>query len=196
VEIISLRVGFHGWIVCHFLCYDTGSISCFSELVLSFDVFFKLLWSRMRFVVEDITNGGDLPDCLGDFCSGSAFSAPVISVFMSVVLRGAKKLWVNTAFEGSFDSCECCDWFSRLFGCLWGIIGDTPLVSLYLPEVIILGRSFHWGFVHYTIIACLCTQLKDITWPQPRLYTQQQKNCWKWCFLCDPPQQLCHTTTK
>jgi hypothetical protein len=46
----------------------------------------------MRFVLEFITTGGSLPDFLGASCSSSAFSAPVVSVSMSVVLRGAKKL--------------------------------------------------------------------------------------------------------
>jgi hypothetical protein len=81
-------------IVCLF--YDTGSISCISELVLSFDVF-KSLWGRMNFVVEVTTTGGGLPDFLGASCSGSAFSTPVVSVSMSI-LRGAKKLRLNNAF--------------------------------------------------------------------------------------------------
>jgi hypothetical protein len=51
----------------------------------------------MSVVVEVVTIGGGLHV----FCSGSKFSAPVVSVSMSVVLRGAKKLRVNIAFGGS-----------------------------------------------------------------------------------------------
>jgi hypothetical protein len=54
----------------------------------------------MRFVVEVITIVGDLPEFLGASSFGSAFSAPVVSVFMSVVLKGAKKLRVNADFGG------------------------------------------------------------------------------------------------
>jgi hypothetical protein len=39
-------------------------------------------------------------------CSGSAFSAPVVSVSISVVLRGAKKLRVNTVFGGSLTAAD------------------------------------------------------------------------------------------
>jgi hypothetical protein len=39
VEIMFLQVGFHGYIVHHFFCYDMSSVSCVSELVLSFDMF-------------------------------------------------------------------------------------------------------------------------------------------------------------
>jgi hypothetical protein len=52
----------------NFFYYDTGSISCISELVLSVDVVFKSLWSRMRFVVEVITVGGGLPGFLEASC--------------------------------------------------------------------------------------------------------------------------------
>jgi hypothetical protein len=60
----------------------------------------------MRFVVEVITAGHGLPDFFGSSCSGSVLSAPVVSVSMSVILRGVKKLQV------------CWDWFSRILGCL------------------------------------------------------------------------------
>jgi hypothetical protein len=52
----------------------------------------------MSFVVEVITIGGGLPEFLGACFSDSVSSAPVVSVSMSVVLGGAKKLQVNTAF--------------------------------------------------------------------------------------------------
>jgi hypothetical protein len=60
----------------------------------------------MRFVVEVIITGGGLPGLLGVSCSGSAFSVTVVSVSMSVVLRGAKKLQVNTAFGGSLTDTD------------------------------------------------------------------------------------------
>jgi hypothetical protein len=52
-------------------------------------------------MVEVITTGGGLPGFLGASFSCSVFSTPVISVPMSVVLRGAKKLQVKIAFGGS-----------------------------------------------------------------------------------------------
>jgi hypothetical protein len=52
----------------------------------------------MRFEVEVITIRGSLPDFLGASCSDRAFSAPVVSMPMSLILRGAKKLQVGTAF--------------------------------------------------------------------------------------------------
>jgi hypothetical protein len=58
------------------------------------------------FVVEDIITDGGLPHFLGASCSGSVFSASLVSVSMSIVLRGAKKLRVNTAFGGSLKSAD------------------------------------------------------------------------------------------
>jgi hypothetical protein len=45
-------------------------------------------------------------DFLGASCSGTVFSAPVVSVSMSLVLRGAKKLRVDTAFGGSLRAVD------------------------------------------------------------------------------------------
>jgi hypothetical protein len=58
----------------------------------------------MRFVAEVITIGGGLPDFLGACYSGSAYSAPVVSVIL--VLRGANKLRVVTAFAGSLKAAD------------------------------------------------------------------------------------------
>jgi hypothetical protein len=58
----------------------------------------------MRFVVEVIIIDGGLPDFLGASCSGSVYSAPAVSVSMSVVLRDAKKLRLITAFGGSLTA--------------------------------------------------------------------------------------------
>jgi hypothetical protein len=60
----------------------------------------------MRLVVEVITIGGSLPGFLGASCSGSVYSAPVVSMSMSVVLRGMKKLQVNTDFGGSLTAVD------------------------------------------------------------------------------------------
>jgi hypothetical protein len=38
--------------------------------------------------------------------SGSAFSAPVVSVFMSVILKGGEKLRVTTAFGASMTAAD------------------------------------------------------------------------------------------
>jgi hypothetical protein len=46
----------------------------------------------MRFVVEGMTIGGGLPGFLGASYSSTVFSAPVVSISISVVLRGVKKL--------------------------------------------------------------------------------------------------------
>jgi hypothetical protein len=62
---------------------------------------FRSLWRRIKFVVEVITIGGGLPDFLGASCSGSVFSAPVVPVSMSLVLRGSTKFRVIIALIGS-----------------------------------------------------------------------------------------------
>jgi hypothetical protein len=75
------------------------------------------MWFLSHFGVDlrlVITIGGSLPGFLGATCSGRVFSALAMSVSMSVVLRCAKKLRVN--------SCGCREHFSRLLGCLGGII--------------------------------------------------------------------------
>jgi hypothetical protein len=66
---------------------------------------FRSFWSRVRFVVEVIINGGGLPGFLGASCSGNVSSVSVVSVSTSVVLKGAKKLRVNAAFGRQLDSC-------------------------------------------------------------------------------------------
>jgi hypothetical protein len=66
----------------------------------------KSLWSQIRFVVEVIIIGGSLPGFLGASRSDSVFSAPIVSVPISVVLKGAKKLRVNTAFGGSLRAAD------------------------------------------------------------------------------------------
>jgi hypothetical protein len=58
----------------------------------------------MIFVVEVITIGGALPDFLRASYSGSAFFA--VSMSMSAVLRGAKKLRVGTVFIGSLKAAD------------------------------------------------------------------------------------------
>jgi hypothetical protein len=60
----------------------------------------------MSFVVEVFTIGGSLPDFLEASFSGRPFSAPSVSVSMSVVLRGVKKLRANAAFGGSLTPAD------------------------------------------------------------------------------------------
>jgi hypothetical protein len=55
----------------------------------------------MRFVVEVIIIGGGLPGFLGAFCSSSMFSAPIVSMSVSVVVKGAKKVRVDTVLEAA-----------------------------------------------------------------------------------------------
>jgi hypothetical protein len=52
------------------------------------------------------TIGGGLHGFLGASCTGSVCTASVVSVTMSVVLRGAKKLRVNTDFGGSLTAAD------------------------------------------------------------------------------------------
>jgi hypothetical protein len=59
-----------------------------------------------KFEVEVIPVGGDLPGVLEGSCSGSVFSAPVVSVSISVVLRGAKKLRADIAFGGILKTAD------------------------------------------------------------------------------------------
>jgi hypothetical protein len=60
----------------------------------------------MRFVVDVITIGGDLLGFLGASYSGSVFSASVVSMSISVVLRDAKKFQVNITFGGSLTAVD------------------------------------------------------------------------------------------
>jgi hypothetical protein len=94
----------------------------------------------MRFVVEVIIIGGSLPDFLGAFCSGNVFCAPVVSMSMSVVLRGAKKLRDNTAFGGSLTVADVGTGLVDFLALCEVSFRDLPLAFLYFPEVVILGR--------------------------------------------------------
>jgi hypothetical protein len=55
----------------------------------------------MRFVAEVITTDGGRPDFLEASCSSIGFSAPAVSVSVSLVLKGAKKFRVITGFIGT-----------------------------------------------------------------------------------------------
>jgi hypothetical protein len=66
----------------------------------------KLICSRMRFAVKFITTGSGLPEFLGVSCSGSTLCVSVVSVTMSLVLRGVKKLRINNVFGGSLTSVD------------------------------------------------------------------------------------------
>jgi hypothetical protein len=71
IVIIFLGVGYHDWIVHHFVCYDPGSFNVFWNSYSPLTLSFKSFWSRMKFVVEVITIRGGLHDFLGDSCSSS-----------------------------------------------------------------------------------------------------------------------------
>jgi hypothetical protein len=60
----------------------------------------------MRFVVEVITIDGDLRGFLVTSCSVGVFCAPVVSMYMSVVLRSAKMLRVTTDFGDSLTAAD------------------------------------------------------------------------------------------
>jgi hypothetical protein len=59
----------------------------------------------MRFMAEVIIDGS-LCNYLGAFCFSSVISAPVVSLSMSVVQRGANTLQINTDFGGSFTAAD------------------------------------------------------------------------------------------
>jgi hypothetical protein len=93
----------------------------------------------MRFVVEAIYIGGGLPELLGASCSGSALSAPVVSVSMSIVLRSAKKSQVDIALGDNLTTADVGTSLAD-FLAVCEIPLDMPLASLYFMEVVIMGR--------------------------------------------------------
>jgi hypothetical protein len=99
---------------------------------------FNSLWSQMRFVVEAIIIGGGLGDFLGTFFSGSTLSAWVVSVSISVVLRGVKVLLFISDFGGRMRSW---DWFGRFLCCLRGVTRDMPLASLLSEQIYITWQT-------------------------------------------------------
>jgi hypothetical protein len=60
----------------------------------------------MRFVTEVIRISGSLSGFLGATCSSSVFSVSAVSMSMSVVLRGMKKLQFNTDFGGRLTAAD------------------------------------------------------------------------------------------
>jgi hypothetical protein len=116
---------------------------------------FSSLWRRIKFVVEVITIGGGLPDFLGVSCSGSVFSAPVVSVSMSVVLRGAKKLRVDTAFGGSLTAADVgtdlVDFLTVIFH------GSYASCVSLLPGIRHPGPLVPMRFFCCNTVFCLCT---------------------------------------
>jgi hypothetical protein len=110
----------------------------------------------MRFVVEVITTVGGLPEFLGASFSGKVFSAPVVSVSMSLVLRGAKKLRLITALVGSLPAAnfevDIVDFLAvseaslEICSCVFLLIGNDhhgPLIPMrfWLLLPIVLQRS-------------------------------------------------------
>jgi hypothetical protein len=94
----------------------------------------------MRFVVEVSTTGGGLPSFLGASCPGRVFYAPVVSVSMSVVLRGAKKLRVDTAFRGSLTAPDVGTLLVDILLDCEVSLEICILRCFYFPQVVILGR--------------------------------------------------------
>jgi hypothetical protein len=90
-------------------------------------------------VAEVIIIGGGLPDFLRTSYSDSACSAPVVSVSMLVVLRGAKKLRAVTAFGGSLRAAGVETGLVD-FVAVCEVLLEICLLSLYFPECVILGR--------------------------------------------------------
>jgi hypothetical protein len=94
----------------------------------------------MRFVVQVIIIGCGIPDFLRSSCSGSVFSALVVSVSMSVaLLRSAKKLLANTDFGTSLTTADVGTGLVD-FLAVCEVLLETCLVPLYIMEVVILGR--------------------------------------------------------
>lgn len=77
---------------------------CISELVVSLDVMFKVAPERNEVCGKVIIIAGGLPGFLGACFSDRVSSALIVSVSMTVVLRGVKNLRVNVAFEGSLTA--------------------------------------------------------------------------------------------
>jgi hypothetical protein len=88
----------------------------------------------------DIITGGGLPSFLGAPCTGGVFSAPVVTVSMSMVMRGAKKLRVNSAFGSTLTSADVGASFVDFLAVCEVLIRDMPLASFYFMEVFVLGR--------------------------------------------------------
>jgi hypothetical protein len=59
---------------------------------------------------------------------------------MLVVLRGAKKLLVDTVFGGSLKAVDVGTVLVEILADCEGIIRVMPLAFLYFPEVVALGR--------------------------------------------------------
>jgi hypothetical protein len=77
-------------------------------------------------------------------------SIPVVSMFISVVLTGAK----NTAFWDSLTDVDV----GTALGCLWRYLKYTSSVSLFHgSRRPLTSRSF----IHYTTLFCLCTHSQD-----------------------------------
>jgi hypothetical protein len=99
----------------------------------------------MWFVVDVTTTGGGLPNVMGVSCSGSAFSAPLVSVSMPVVLRGVKKLRGNTDLGGSLIAEDV----------VTGLVDFLAVCEVYYASCVpLLSRSRH------PELSCLCTYLK------------------------------------
>jgi hypothetical protein len=133
-EILFLQVGFHGWIFAIYFVIVRVPFRVFRNSYFPLMCSFRSLWSRLSFDVEVITIGGGLPSFLGASCSGGAFSA--------------SGLYVSVSSSGRCEEVASwhCLWrqLVGILGCLWSIMRDMPLASIHLPEVVVLGRSYHY----------------------------------------------------
>jgi hypothetical protein len=111
----------------------------------------------MRFVEEVITIRGGLPDFLGASCSGGVLSVPVVFVSISVLLRGAKKMQVTTAFGGSLTVANVETGLVDFLAVYEVSLRDLPLAFLYLREVVSLGHSTKVLFTTPFCPACALT---------------------------------------
>jgi hypothetical protein len=138
---------------------------------------FKSLWSRMRFVAEVIAIGGGLPGFLGASCSGSAFSAPVVCMSMSVVLRGAKKLWANTTFWCSLTAVDA-GTVLIYFLAICTVLLEICLLRLFT------SWKLAWAIVSYEILSTtlsyLCTHFQDVLQSIQPYRIHAIKNAKKW----------------
>jgi hypothetical protein len=121
---------------------------------------FKSLWSWMSFVVVVIFIVVGLPAFMGASYTCNVLSALVVSVSMSLVRRGAKKLRVQHWFWWQLNRCRC--WLTGLVDFLVVcevLLENSSCVSL-LPGSR-PGPLIPLTFFHCTTSSCLWTLLQD-----------------------------------
>jgi hypothetical protein len=109
--------------------------------------------------LDVITIGGGLLGVLGVSCSGTVFSVPVVSVFMSVVVRDEKRLRVITAFGGSWRPVDAGT------GLVDFLAVCEVLLDICFWRLFTAWKSSSWAVnptevFHYITLPCLCTHLR------------------------------------